>query len=153
MMKKITIVMTAVMLLMACHTDKTKEYADELLQTASSQFEQKHYDAALQTIDSLRRTYPKAIDARKQALVLQQNIELTRAQEELAVIDQALQKAKADYERMKRQSEAHHKAGTATADELTRTTLMRMHRDSLQVQFDVQCAKIKYIHKRQKQVE
>lgn len=153
MKKKIKIVLAAVLLLVACNTDKTKEYADELLQKASTQFEQKQYDAALMAIDSLRRTYPKAIDARKQALTLQQDIELKQAQEQLAVVDQALQKAKADYERQKKLSEEHYRAGTATAAELTRTTLMRMHRDSLQVQFDVQCAKIKYIHKRQKEAE
>ena len=118
---------------------------------ATTQFEQKQYDAALLSLDSLRRAYPKAIEARKQAITLKQNIELARAEAELATIDQALQKAKADYEQLKKTSEAHHRQGIATADELTRTTQMRMYRDSLQVQFDVQCAKIKYIHKRQKQ--
>ena len=39
----------------------------------------------------------------------------------------------------------------ATAEELTALTRKRMLRDSLQTQFDVLCAKIKYIHKRQKQ--
>lgn len=39
----------------------------------------------------------------------------------------------------------------ATADDLQTLTLMRIKRDSLQTRFDVQCAKIKYIHKRQKE--
>ena len=150
-MKRILILLTGVILLTACQTDKTKEEAAELLQLATTQFEQKQYDAALLSLDSLRRAYPKAIEARKQAITLKQNIELARAEAELATIDQALQKTKADYEQLKKTSEAHHRQGTATADELTRTTQMRMYRDSLQVQFDVQCAKIKYIHKRQKQ--
>ena len=150
-MKKSILFVLGVALLTSCNADKTNERASELLNQATSQFEQKQYDEALQSIDSLRRTYPTAVEARKQALTLQQNIELTRTQEELAVIDEALQKANKEYERLKRESEAHHKAGTATAAELTRTTQMRMHRDSLQVQLDVQCAKIKYIHKRQKE--
>ena len=84
-------------MLTACQTDKTKEEAAELLQLATTQFEQKQYDAALLSLDSLRRAYPKAIEARKQAITLKQNIELARAEAELATIDQALQKAKADY--------------------------------------------------------
>ena len=54
-------------------------------------------------------------------------------------------------QRMLHEAEAAHAAGTATAAQLTRVTQMRMHRDSLQVQFDVLCAKVKYIKKRQMQ--
>ena len=53
--------------------------------------------------------------------------------------------------RMLQEAEAAPAAGTATAAQLTRVTQMRMHRDSLQVQFDVLCAKVKYIKKRQMQ--
>ena len=38
-----------------------------------------------------------------------------------------------------------------TAEELNTLTLMRMKRDSLQTAFDTQCAKIKYIHRKQKE--
>ena len=92
-MKKSILFVLGVALLTSCNADKTNERASELLNQATSQFEQKQYDEALQIIDSLRRTYPTAVEARKQALTLQQNIELTRTQEELAVIDEALQKS------------------------------------------------------------
>ena len=43
--------------------------------------------------------------------------------------------------------------GEATAEELTSLTLQRIRRDSLQTRFDVLCAQIRYIHKRQEQNE
>ena len=137
------------LLAMTCNTDNTQQQAEQLLKTASTQFEKKQYEAALQSIDSLRRTYPTAIEARKQALTLQQNIEEARTQEQLAATDQALQKAQAAYEAARKISEAHHAAGTATAAELRKTTELRILRDSLQVEFDLQCGKIKYLRQKQ----
>lgn len=51
---------------------------------------------------------------------------------------------------MKEEVAKRHNELRATAEELETVTLMRIKVDSLQTQFDVQCAKIKYIHKRQK---
>ena len=68
-------------------------------------------------------------------------------------LDKELQRVNAEYSRMKSAAEAAHAAGTATAEQLTRVTQMRMHRDSLQVQFDVMCAKIRYINKRKQQMD
>jgi hypothetical protein len=50
---------------------------------------------------------------------------------------------------MKREAQTAHDAGTATAEQLRAVTHMRMHRDSLKTRFDVLCAKIKYIRRRQ----
>ncbi|MBR6962573.1 MAG: hypothetical protein IKH86_02980 [Prevotella sp.] len=135
----------------SCHSDNSNQKADELLQTAQQQFDNKQYDAALATIDTLRSRYPKAIEARKKALLLHQEAELKRAEHELALTDSALQQTKSLYNSEKRKAEAAHANGTATAAQLTGVTLLRMKRDSLQVQFDMQCAKIKYIHKKQKE--
>ena len=52
---------------------------------------------------------------------------------------------------MKQATDAKHDAGTATAEEFTATTKARIRRDSLQARFDVLCAEIKYIIKRQRQ--
>ena len=123
-----------------------------MLAKANGQYERGQYDRALITIDSLRKVYPSAIETRKQALRLQQNVELKRSQEELALIDSALQAVKHDYEYQKQKVEKDKRELRATPEELTMLTKTRVRRDSLQTRFDVLCAKIRYIHKKQKEL-
>ena len=149
-MKHLVWILLAAMLV-ACSDDKQKA-AEQMLQKAGQQFEQKQYDRALITIDSLRKVYPGAIETRKQALILQQNIELKRSQEELAVVDSLLQVVKSDYETLKQQVEKDKQELKATPEELTMLTKTRVRRDSLQTRFEVLCAKIRYIHKKQKEL-
>lgn len=107
--------------------------------------------ACLAAIDTLRAKFPKAIAERKEALKLYQEASLRIAQKQLAYVDSALEAEKHIFQTMEKSVAAHKEAGIATAEELTALTRKRMLRDSLQTQFDVLCAKIKYIHKRQKQ--
>lgn len=136
--------------LWACENSQ-QSGATKLLEQASAQFEQGRYDRALISIDSLRKVYPNAIETRRQALKLYQDIELKRSQEELALVDSALQVVKRDYEQQRAQVEADKQALRATPEELTRLTKTRVRRDSLQTRFDVLCGKIRYIHKKQKE--
>ena len=125
-----------------------------MLERAGQLFDEQRYDRALIVIDSLRKTYPGAIETRKQALRLQQNIELKRSQEELSRVDSMLQAVKHDYEYQKHQRQKVEKDKQelrATPEELTMLTKTRVRRDSLQTRFDVLCAKIRYIHKKQKE--
>lgn len=138
-------------LLTAC-SDSNQKAAEQMLLRADTYFEQQHYDRALIVIDSLRKVYPGAIDTRKKALVLQQNIELKRSQEELATLDSCLQAVKADYDRQKIQVEKDKQELRASADELTLLTKTRIRRDSMQTRYDALCAKIRYIHKKQKEL-
>lgn len=138
-----------VLLLMGCADNRQKE-AEAMLGQANQLFEQKEYEQALATIDSLRKVYPSAIEMRRQALRLQQNIELKRSQEELALVDSALQAVKHDYEYQKQKVEKDKAELRATPEELTMLTKTRVKRDSLQTQFDLLCAKIRYIHKKMK---
>ena len=140
----------AILLLTACQ-DSTQQQAEGMLQRAEQLFDEQQYDRALIIIDSLRKVYPGAIETRKQALRLQQNIELKRSQEELALVDSALQAVKHDYEYQKQKVEKDKQELRATAEELTMLTKSRVTRDSLQTRFDVLCAKIRYIHKKQKE--
>ena len=140
----------AALLLTACQ-DSTQQEAEGMLQRAGQLFDEQQYDRALIVIDSLRKVYPSAIETRKQALRLQQNIELKRSQEELALVDSALQAVKHDYEYQKQKVEKDKQELRATAEELTMLTKTRVRRDSLQTRFDVLCAKIRYIHKKQKE--
>ena len=149
-MRKILWILLAAVLV-ACG-DSMEKQAEQMLQQANRQFEQQQYDRALITIDSLRKVYPSAIETRKQALRLQQNVELKRSQEELALIDSALQAVKHDYEYQKQKVEKDKRELRATPEELTMLTKTRVRRDSLQTRFDVLCAKIRYIHKKQKEL-
>ena len=149
-MKHLVWILLAAMLV-ACSDEKQKA-AEQMLQKASLQFEQRQYDRALITIDSLRKVYPGAIETRKQALRLQQNIELKRSQEELAIVDSLLQVVKSDYETLKLKVEKDKQELRATPEELTMLTKTRVRRDSLQTRFEVLCAKIRYIHKKQKEL-
>jgi len=148
-MKKILWIFLAAMLI-ACGENKHQE-AELMLKRANTLFEQRQYDRALIVIDSLRKVYPNAIEIRKQALRLYQDIELKHAQEELAVTDSALQVVKHDYEELKLKVEKAKQELRAKPEELTLLTKTRVRRDSLQTQFDVLCAKIQYIHKKQKE--
>ena len=131
--------------------DSDRQNAEEMLKQAGYDYEHGRYDMALATIDSLRKTYPDIVDVRRKALALYQNISLKKAQEELEETDRQLQEVNATYEMIRDIVERRKAALQATADDLQTLTLMRIKRDSLQTRFDVQCAKIKYIHKRQKE--
>lgn len=139
------------MMLAACGDNTAQKEAESLLEKADGYFKKGEYDVALSTIDSLRKAYPNALETRKKALTLYQDISLKQAQEDLARTDSLLQAADRDYQSMKAKVDEHKKKLRATAEELTGLTLAKMKLDSLKVRFDVQCAKIKYIHKKQKE--
>ena len=104
------------------------------------------------SIDSLRHDYPEAVEERREALKFHQEASLKLAQANLALVDSTLQAAIKQYDEMKPQVEAHRKACVATQEELQQFNELRAYRDSLQGVFNMECAKIKYIHKRQKQL-
>ncbi|MBR0050087.1 MAG: hypothetical protein IJP74_12355 [Prevotella sp.] len=149
-MRRVLLWCVAALLTVSCGENRHKE-ADALLGKAKAFYEQGRYEDALATIDSLRKVFPNAIDTRKQALTLYQNVELKKTQQELALVDSALQAVKQDYEYQRHKVEKDKQALRATPDELTMLTRKRVHRDSLQTRFDVLCAKIRYIHKKQKE--
>lgn len=149
-MKHYALILAALLALAAC-TDKNRQGAEEMLQKAESQFKAGAYNDALHTIDSLRQTFPQEVEARKKALTLYQNVALKQAQDELARTDTMLLSARNRYEALKKKVDAAKAALKATPAELQQLTLEKIHVDSLQTQFDVACAKIKYIHKRQKE--
>ena len=142
----------AAALLASCGENEAQKAASSLLERADTEFESGQYDKALRTIDSLRKVYPNAVETRKQALQLYQRIALRQAQEDLAHTDSLLQAVNADYNYQKTKVEKDKQELRATPEELQMLTLTKMRLDSLRVRFDVQCAKIKYIHKKQKEL-
>ena len=95
----------------------------------------------------------KEINRRKAELKLHQETELKRAQEELWLTDSLLQQVNAELETLQKQVEADKSALKATADELTLLTTTRMRRDSIRTQYEALGMKIRYIRKKQKELE
>ena len=151
-MKKILIFIAAGLLMAGCGNSEKKQ-AEALLQEARTQFLEGQIDAARATLDSLRKTFPTVIEARKGALRLHQEIELKAAQDEMARTDSLLQIANKELETMQKEVEEHKAALKATPEELTALTRMRMRRDSIRTQFETLGMKISYIHQKQKENE
>ena len=95
----------------------------------------------------------KEINRRKAELKQHQETELKRAQEELRLTDSLLQLANTELETLQKQVEADKLALKATADELTLLTTTRMRRDSIRTQYEALGMKIRYIRKKQKELE
>lgn len=137
--------------LASCGDSGTRQTAESLLEEASQLFSDGDYDLALAKIDSLRKVFPNAIETRKKALVLYQSISLQQAQEDLAHTDSLLQAVTHNYNYQKAKVDKDREMLRATAEELQMLNETKVKLDSLKVRFDMQCAKIKYIHKKQKE--
>lgn len=149
-MKHQILFFVAALILAACG-DNAKQEAQKLLMEAQTHFEQGDLDAASKDIDSLRKTYPTIVEARKGALKLHQEIELKAAQDEMTRTDSLLQAANQELEALQAQVDEHKKALKATPEELTLLTRTRMKRDSIRTQFETLGMKIRYIHQKQEE--
>ena len=152
-MKRLVLSAMAVLLLVSCGENESQKQAEAMLEKAGICYEQGQYNQALIVIDSLRKIYPNAIDTRKKALKLYQDIELKKAQQELLITDSLLQTVNHDYAYQQEKVERDKAALRATPEELTMLTLTRMKRDSLRTQAEVLGAKIRYIHKKQTEMK
>ena len=147
----ITICVAAAVVMTACSSNDAQKSAEGMLEKAEKYFSEGSYDRAKIAIDSLRKVYPGAVETRKKALKLFQDISLKEAQEDLALTDSIMQKVGLDYKYIKEKVEKDKAELRATAEELELLTRTKMKYDSLKVRFDMQCAKIKYIQKKQKE--
>ncbi len=78
---------------------------------------------------------------------------LNEAQEKLRITDSTLQAEEALYKNMCATVEQHRKELTATKEELEALNRKRVLVDSLKTQFDVDCGRVKFIHKKQKEAK
>ncbi|QYR11278.1 hypothetical protein [Prevotella sp. Rep29] len=150
-MKQILISFAVLTVMMVSCRPSAEERGEKMLRQIESAYQQGQYDEALVLINSLRRDYPKAFNARKKALRIYQNAVLKKAQKDLMHTDTFLQRVNKEYEQARIQAEAAKQVGTATAQQLSDVTRLRILRDSLQVRFDTQVARIRFIHKKQKE--
>lgn len=151
-MRRLIISMAAAILVIACG-ETPQEQAEQLAQQAAACCGEGRLDEARILIDSLRRTYPDIVEARKAALKLHQDVELKIAQQELARTDSLLVLANRELEARQQQVDAHKAALKATAEELTLLTRTRMRRDSIRTQYETLGMKIRYIRKKQKETQ
>ena len=152
MKRRLIICITTTLLVIACG-ETPQEQAAQLAEKAATCCEEGRLTEARALIDSLRRTYPDIVEARKAALKLHQDVELKIAQQELARTDSMLVLANRELEARQQQVDAHKAALKATAEELTLLTETRMKRDSIRTQYEALGLKIRYIRKKQKEMQ
>ncbi len=152
MKRRLIICITTTLLVIACG-ETPQEQAAQLAEKAATCCEEGRLTEARALIDSLRRTYPDIVEARKAALKLHQDVELKIAQQELARTDSMLVLANRELEARQQQVDAHKAALKATAEELTLLTETRMKRDSIRTQYEALGLKIRYIRKKQKETQ
>ena len=152
-MRQLTISLAAAMLLVIACGESPQDQAASLAQQIATCCEEGEFDEARLLIDSLRRTFPDIVEARKAALILHQDLELKIAQQELIRTDSLLILANRELEARQQQVDAHKADLKATAEELTQLTRTRMRRDSIRTQFETLGAKIRYIRQKQKETQ
>ena len=68
------------------------------------------------------------------------------AQKEIPQLDSMLQRTQQRYDSLKRITDAHREALKATEKELNELGAMRLELDSMQVKFDTQCARVRFLN-------
>lgn len=130
----LTIILAAV--LVGC-SESDEQKAERMLAQIDSLYEKGQYKEVLDSIVSLRTTYPSAINIRKKALRIWQNASLKIAQKDVAQTDVLLQETLRMIE---------------SETDLRKANMLRMRRDSLQARNEAMCGVVKMIHMRQKEL-
>lgn len=130
----LTIILAAV--LVGC-SESDEQKAERMLAQIDSLYEKGQYKEVLDSIVSLRTTYPSAINIRKNALRIWQNASLKIAQKDVAQTDVLLQETLRMIE---------------SETDLRKANMLRMRRDSLQARYEAMCGVVKMIHMRQKEL-
>lgn len=130
----LTIILAAV--LVGC-SESDEQKAERMLAQIDSLYEKGQYKEVLDSIVSLRTTYPSAINIRKKALRIWQNASLKIAQKDVAQTDVLLQETLRMIE---------------SETDLRKANMLRMRRDSLQARYEAMCEVVKMIHMRQKEL-
>ena len=111
------------------------EKATPLMSDIESLYGSGQYKQTLDSIMSLRKNYPDAIESRKLALKIWQNASLKMAQQDIARTDSALQ--------------ATLKAISSTGN-IGKRNMLGVKRDSLKARYEAMCGVVRMIHYRQR---
>lgn len=134
MMKKSIPILMAVLALWSCERPVTEDdKAAPLMERIEQLNEACQYQQVLDSIESLRRKYPKAVKARRRALALWQEASLKIAQDDIGRTDSALQ---AVAQQMARETDIY------------RRNMLGVKRDSLQARYEGLIGTVRVIHKK-----
>ena len=75
------------------------------------------------------------------------------AQNEIPQLDSLLQRTQSSYDSLKRITDAHREALKATEHELNELAALRLRRDSIQVRFDTQCARVRFLNMKKEELQ
>lgn len=132
-MKNYAYILLALMVLTACQKSED-EQAAAMLSQIQTLYGEARYAETLDSIESLRMKFPKAIETRKQALRIWQEASLKMAQDDVQQTDSALQATLLQIDQAKTLLEAN---------------MLRQKRDSLRARFEAMCGVVRMIHMRQ----
>ena len=134
-MRHIFFITLATLLLSSC-AQSDEDRAKPLLAKIDSLYKSGNYRTPLDSITLLREKFPKAVEARRQALQTWQGASLKMAQEDVARTDVQLQEVSAWLQREK---------------DLMRRNRLLVKRDSLQARYEAMCGVVRMIRMRQKE--
>lgn len=132
-MKNLPILILALLLAGCAKSDDEK--AAPLLAKITTLYKSGNYRATLDSIVVLRERYPKAVEARREALKVWQDASLKMAQDDVARTDILLQETTRKW-----QDETN----------LRRKNQLRVRVDSLHARYEAMCGVVKMIRLRQK---
>ncbi len=133
MKKTLTLALVAVALMMTACKPKADNGAATLLAEIEKLYEDSQYGTVLDSIESLRMHYPKAVEERRRALRLWQEASLKMAQQDIAVTDSALQAVTAQMQDEQRIYERN---------------MLGVKKDSLQARYEALIGVVRMIRKR-----
>lgn len=96
------------------------------------------YAEVLDSVESLRLKYPKAVEARRHALKVWQEASLALSRQDVGRTDSALQAVKAQMKTAKSNLERNK---------------LRVRCDSLQARYDILCTQVRYIVRKQTELD
>lgn len=134
MKRQLNILLIITIWLVSCAPTED-EKAAALVQSIDSLYAQGKYADVLDSIESLRRTYPMAIESRKHALKVWQEASLKLAQTEIAQTDSALQATIALVQ---------------TSATIAERNKLGVKRDSLQARYEAMCGVVRMIRIKQR---
>lgn len=105
-MKKIFPITLLCLMAAACSSEKKdpNREAAPMLESARALMADKNYQAAKDSVLSLREKYPTAFDVRRQGILVMDSIELLQAQDSLALLDSIFQIENRKLEEISRQN-------------------------------------------------
>ena len=136
-MKKWIAAAAALLMATGCQ-EKHDVGAAELLEEIKQLFKQGQYAATLDSIESLRMHFPKAIHERQEALRIWQEASLKMAQQDIALTDSALQAVTAQMQAETRIYERN---------------MLGVKKDSLQARYEALIGVVRMIRKRMNEIQ